>query len=114
MIERFRNVRNESKEFRRVGKELDVQLGRDLLDNFDANFFKRVVREIRDKRHAGTLVFGPRPILAKLLDPGGPLIAKYRLDTQLSSRPPNPPLAKLLHPTHFPPTRYTKTHDRIL
>ena len=96
MTERFWNVRNESKEFTRIGSEFDVQLRHDLLDNFDANFFKRVVREIRDKRHGGTLVFGPRSILAKLLDPGGPLSAKYRVDTHLSSRPYKALLDKVL------------------
>ena len=96
MTERFWNVRNESKEFSRLGSELDVQLGEDLLDNFDANFFKRIVREIRDKRHGGTLVFGPSPILAKLLDPGGPLSAKYRVDTRASSRPYKALLDKVL------------------
>jgi hypothetical protein len=96
MAERFWNVRNESKEFRRLSSELDVQLRDDLLDNFDANFFKRVIREIRDKRHGGTLVFGPRPTLVKLLDPGGPLCAKYRVDSQASSRPYKALLDKVL------------------
>jgi hypothetical protein len=87
MTERFWNLRNESKDFSQLASDLDVQLRPDLLDNFDANFFKRVVREIRDKRHGGTLVFGPPPLMVKLLDPGGPLCAKYRVDTQVSSRP---------------------------
>jgi len=87
MTERFWNARNECKEFNRLNDELDVQLRPDLLDNFDANFFKRVIREVRDRRHGGTLVFGPRAILAKLLDPGGPLSAKYRVDASESSRP---------------------------
>jgi hypothetical protein len=87
MAERFWNLRNESKDFSRLVIDLDVELRPDLLDNFDANFFKRVVREIRDKRHGGTLVFGPPPLMVNLLDPGGPLCAKYRVDTQASSRP---------------------------
>jgi hypothetical protein len=96
MAERFWNVRDDSKEFSRFGSELDVQLRSDLLDNFDANFFKRVIREIRDKRHGGTLVFGPQPILVELLDPGGPLSAKYRVDVQASSRPYKALLDKVL------------------
>jgi hypothetical protein len=87
MAERLWNVRNESKELGRLASESDVQIRPDLLDNFDANFFKRVIREIRDKRHGGTLVFGPRPTLVKLLDPDGPLSAKYRIDVRASSRP---------------------------
>jgi hypothetical protein len=96
MAERFWNVRNESKDFSRLASDLDLQLRRDLLDNFDANFFKRVVREIRDKRHGGTLVFGPHPVLVQLLDPSGPLSAKYRVDTQVSSRPYKALLDKVL------------------
>jgi DisA bacterial checkpoint controller nucleotide-binding len=96
MAERFWNVRNESKEFGRLGGELDVQVRHDLVDNFDANFFKRVIREIRDRRHGGTLVFGPQPILVDLLDPNGPLSAKYRVDVQASSRPYNMLLDKVL------------------
>ncbi|HZC34971.1 MAG TPA: hypothetical protein VE242_05130, partial [Chthoniobacterales bacterium] len=87
MGERFWSLRNESKDFSRPFGDSDIQLRHDLLDNFDANFFKRVVREVRDKRHGGTLVFGPHPVLAKLLDPSGPLSAKYRVDTYISSRP---------------------------
>jgi sensor domain DACNV-containing protein len=96
MAERFWDVRNESKEFSRLDSELDIQLRCDLLDNFDANFFKRVIREIRDKRHGGTLVFGPQPILVELLDPGGPLSAKYRVDVQTSSQPYQTLLDKVL------------------
>ena len=96
MAERFWNVRNESKDFSRLASDLDLQLRHDLLDNFDANFLKRVVREIRDKRHGGTLVFGPQPILVQLLDPGGPLSAKYRVNTQVSSRPYKALLDKVL------------------
>jgi hypothetical protein len=95
MAERFWNVRNESKEISQLDSDLDVHVRPDLLDNFDANFFKRVIREIRDKRHGGTLVFGPRSILDKFLDPGGPLNAKYRVDAQVSSRPYKALLDKL-------------------
>jgi hypothetical protein len=87
MAERFWDLRNESNDFSRLSKQVDVELRHDLLDNFDANFFKRVVREIRDRRHGGTLVFGPEQLLVKLLDPGGQLCAKYRVATQVSSRP---------------------------
>jgi hypothetical protein len=96
MAERFWNVRNECKEFSRLGSKQDVELRDDLLDNFDANFFKRVIREIRDKRHGGTLVFGPQRTLVELLDPGGPLSAKYRVDFQTSSRPYKALLDKVL------------------
>jgi hypothetical protein len=96
MAERFWDVRNDSKEFSCLGSNQEVSLRSDLLDNFDANFFKRVVREIRDKRHGGTLVFGPQPTLFELLDPGGPLSAKYRVDVQTSSRPYQALLDKVL------------------
>jgi hypothetical protein len=87
MAERFWNLRSETKSFGSPVSDADVQIRPDLLDNFDANFFKRVVREIRDKRHGGTLVFGPQPLMVNLLDPGGLLCAKYRVDTHASSRP---------------------------
>ncbi len=89
MAERFWNLRNESKHFARLTTELGVQVCPDLLDNFDANFFRRVIREIRDRRHGGTLVFGPGPLLVRLLDSGGPLCAKYRVETEVSSQPYN-------------------------
>jgi sensor domain DACNV-containing protein len=96
MAERFWNVRSESKEFSRLASQQDFELRDDLLDNFDANFFKRVIREIRDKRHGGTLVFGPQRTLVELLDPGGPLSAKYRVDLPASSQPYKALLDKIL------------------
>jgi Probable sensor domain DACNV len=96
MVGRFWDLRNHSSDFIRLFKHLDVQIQPDLLDNFDANFFKRVVREILDRRHGGTLVFGPKSLLVKLLDPGGPLCAKYRVATQASSRPYQALLEKVL------------------
>jgi Probable sensor domain DACNV len=108
MAERFWNVRNESKDFSRLASDFDLQLRHDLLDNFDANFFKRVVREIRDKRHGGTLVFGPHSVLVQLLDTGGPLSAKYRVDTQVSSRPYKALIDKVLHRVVF----LAKTKDK--
>jgi hypothetical protein len=108
MAERFWNVRNESKDFSRLASDFDLQLRHDLLDNFDANFFKRVVREIRDKRHGGTLVFGPHSVLVQLLDTGGPLSAKYRVDTQVSSRPYKALIDKVLQRVVF----LAKTKDK--
>jgi hypothetical protein len=96
MAERFWNVRSESKEFSCLASQQDFELRDDLLDNFDANFFKRVIREIRDKRHGGTLVFGPQRTLVELLDPGGPLSAKYRVDLPASSQPYKALLDKIL------------------
>ena len=43
-----------------------------------------------------TLVFGPGSLLVRLLDPGGPLCAKYRLDTKVSAQPYNALLDKVL------------------
>jgi hypothetical protein len=87
MRERYWNERDGSAALRDIAAESGLELRDDLLENFDANFFKRVVREIRDKRHGGTIVFGPQALLGQLLDPGGPLCAKYRVDKQWSSRP---------------------------
>jgi sensor domain DACNV-containing protein len=87
MRECYWNVKNGSADLRSFAAESGLEFRPDLLENFDANFFKRVVREIRDKRRGGTIVSGPETLLAQLLDPGGPLCAKYRVDKQWSSRP---------------------------
>jgi hypothetical protein len=86
MRERYWNAQDRLTDFRSLAADSGLELRPDLLENFDANFFKRVVREIRDRRHGGTLVFGPEALLARLLDPGGPICAKYRVDRKQSSR----------------------------
>jgi hypothetical protein len=96
MRERYWNERDRLTDFRSLAVDSGVELRPDLLENFDANFFKRVVREIRDRRHGGTLVFGPEALLARLLDPGGPICAKYRVDRKQSSRPYQALLEKIV------------------
>jgi hypothetical protein len=57
----------------------------DLREILDVSFFRRIVRIIRDRRLGGTLVIGPRPLSEQLLEPGGALTAKYRVEVDGSS-----------------------------
>jgi hypothetical protein len=57
----------------------------DLREMLDVSFFRRVIRVIRDRRLGGTLVIGPRSLSDQLLEPGGALRAKYRVEVDGSS-----------------------------
>ena len=57
----------------------------DLREILDVSFFRRVIRIIRDRRVGGTLVIGPRKLSDQLLEPGGALTAKYRVQVEDSS-----------------------------
>ncbi|MBV9673057.1 MAG: DNA integrity scanning protein DisA nucleotide-binding domain protein [Verrucomicrobia bacterium] len=73
--------------FKDFAKNADVEFNEDLQENFDTNFFKRVISDVRDKRHGGTLVFGSESLLNGLLSGAGPLQAKYRIGQNKSSTP---------------------------
>jgi hypothetical protein len=63
----------------------DVTFRPDLREIFDVSFFRRVIRGIRDRRLGGTLVIGPRALSEQLLQPGGALTAKYRVEVDASA-----------------------------
>jgi hypothetical protein len=48
---------------------------------------RRVIREIRNSQHGGTIVFAPRFLIGKLLEVRGPLRAKYRIDEACTTSP---------------------------
>jgi hypothetical protein len=52
----------------------------DLAEKIGIAFMRRVIREIRNSRHGGTIVFAPRFLMGNLLKTGGPLRAKYRIE----------------------------------
>ncbi|HEX4201527.1 MAG TPA: hypothetical protein VHY59_08420 [Chthoniobacterales bacterium] len=62
-----------------------VKFRPDLREILDVSFFRRIIRIIRDRRLGGTLVIGPRPLSEQLLEPGGALTAKYRVEVDGSS-----------------------------
>jgi hypothetical protein len=63
----------------------DITFRSDLREILDVSFFRRVIRIIRDRRVGGTLVIGPRKLSDQLLEPGGALTAKYRVQVEESS-----------------------------
>src|ERR1700739_2716350 len=63
-----------------------IKFRSDLREILDVSFFRRIIRIIRDRRLAGTLVIGPRPLSEQLLEArGGALTAKYRVEVDGSS-----------------------------
>src|SRR6266436_8425750 len=65
----------------------DVDVRQDLVRNIGQAFLKRVIREIRNARHGGALVFVPGPLAQPLLRSGGPLRAKYQMDEGCTESP---------------------------
>jgi DisA bacterial checkpoint controller nucleotide-binding len=65
----------------------DIVVREDLVRNIGQSFLKRVIREIRNARHGGALVFVPRFLATPLLKSGGPLCAKYRIDEGCTESP---------------------------
>ena len=59
----------------------------DLAEQIGIAFMRRVIREIRNSRHGGTIVFAPRSLMGKLLRQGGPLRAKYRIEETCTASP---------------------------
>jgi hypothetical protein len=43
-------------------------------------FLKQIIREIRDRRHGGTIIFAPSPLMKNFLEPGGAMRVKYEND----------------------------------
>ena len=59
----------------------------DLAEQIGIAFMRRVIREIRNSRHGGTIVFAPRFLMADLLKAGGPFRAKYRIEESCTASP---------------------------
>ena len=59
----------------------------DLAEKIGIAFMRRVIREIRNSRHGGTIVFAPRFLMGNLLGPSGPLRAKYRIEETCTASP---------------------------
>jgi len=59
----------------------------DLAEQIGVAFMRRVIREIRNSRHGGTMVFAPRFLMGDLLKTGGPLRAKYRIEESCTASP---------------------------
>ena len=65
----------------------EVAVREDLVTNIGHSFLKRVIREMRNSRHGGALVFVPKLLAGPLLKSGGPLCAKYRIDERCTESP---------------------------
>src|SRR5262249_28684296 len=65
----------------------EVVVHEDLVRNVARSFLKRVIREIRNSRHGGGLVFVPHFLAGPLFRSGGPLRAKYRIDEAWTESP---------------------------
>jgi hypothetical protein len=87
LLERYRTV-GEGFSDEKAPHSLDsVTVREDLAERIGIGFMRRVIREIRNSRHGGTIVFAPRLLIGKLLESGGPLRAKYRIDEACTASP---------------------------
>ena len=59
----------------------------DLAEQIGIVFMRRVIRELRNSRHGGMIVFAPRFVMGNLLKTGGPLHAKYRIENTWTASP---------------------------
>jgi hypothetical protein len=59
----------------------------DLAEQIGIAFMRRVIREIRNSRHGGTIVFAPGLLMGTLLKTGGPLRAKYQIEETCTASP---------------------------
>ena len=64
-----------------------VSVRDDLAEQFGIAFMRRVIREIRNSRHGGAIVFAPRLLMGNLLETGGPLRAKYLIEETCTASP---------------------------
>jgi hypothetical protein len=64
-----------------------VQVRDDLAEQFGIAFMRRVIREIRNSRHGGAIVFAPRLLIGNLLRAGGPMRAKYLIEETCTASP---------------------------
>jgi hypothetical protein len=59
----------------------------DLSEQIGIAFTRRVIREIRNSRHGGAIVFAPRSLMGTLLRTGGPMRAKYLIEETCTASP---------------------------
>jgi hypothetical protein len=64
-----------------------VTIRDDLAEQFGIAFMRRVIREIRNSRHGGAIVFAPRALMGNLLKAGGPMRAKYLIEETCTASP---------------------------
>ena len=87
LLERYRTV-GEGFTSALVPKLSDsVVIRDDLAEQIGIAFMRRVIREIRNSRHGGTIVFAPRFLMRNLLKTGGPLRAKYLIEETCTASP---------------------------
>jgi hypothetical protein len=87
LLERYRTV-GEGFSGEKARHSLDsVNVREDLAEKIGIGFMRRVIREIRNSQHGGTIVFAPRSLIGKLLELRGPLRAKYRIDEACTASP---------------------------
>ena len=87
LLERYRTL-GEGFTDEKAPHPLDsVTVREDLAENIGVGFMRRVIREIRNSRHGGTIIFAPRCLIGKLLESSGPLRAKYRIDEVCTASP---------------------------
>ena len=87
LLERYRTV-GEGFSGEKARHSLEsVHVREDLAEKIGIGFMRRVIREIRNSQHGGTIVFAPRSLIGKLLELRGPLRAKYRIDEACTASP---------------------------
>jgi DisA bacterial checkpoint controller nucleotide-binding len=87
LLDRYRTV-GEGFSDEKAPRPLDsINVREDLAEKIGIGFMRRVIREIRNSQHGGTIVFAPRSLISKLLEIRGPLRAKYRIDEACTASP---------------------------
>jgi hypothetical protein len=87
LLERYRTVGGGFSDEKAPQPPDSVNVREDLAEKIGVGFMRRVIREIRNSRQGGTMVFAPRFLIGKLLDGRGALRAKYRIDEACTASP---------------------------
>jgi DisA bacterial checkpoint controller nucleotide-binding len=87
LLERYRSVGEGFSGAKAPQPQDSIKVREDLAEQIGIGFMRRVIREIRNSRHGGTIVFAPRSLIGKLLEATGPLRAKYRIDEACTASP---------------------------
>jgi hypothetical protein len=87
LLERYRTI-GDGFSGEKAPQVLDsINVREDLAEKIGIGFMRRVIREIRNSQHGGTIVFAPRFLISRLLEMRGPLRAKYRIDEACTASP---------------------------
>jgi hypothetical protein len=86
LLERYRTV-GEGFSDQKAHPLDSVLVREDLAERIGVGLMRRVIRDVRNSRHGGTIVFAPRFLIGKLLEARGPLRAKYRVDEACTASP---------------------------